>query len=272
MTEPFEDDAEAGARFEAAGEADADEAFIVDVGAWEGPLHLLLALARKKKVDLSEISILALADQYLDFIEHARRTRLDLAAEYLVMAAWLAYLKSRLLLPKPRADEDAPEPEAMAAALAFRLLRLDAMRAAGAALFAGTIDQRDVFPRGAPEGVRSITSPRYEAELYDLLKAYARRREALAFRSYKPRPQPVYALETARLRLGAVVRGLEGWAEFDALLPGVDEAGEAVTPRSIRASSLLAALEIAKEGHADLRQEGVFEPIWMRARKPEAKS
>jgi len=265
----FEDDEETGVRFDAARQAELDEAFIVDVGAWEGPLHLLLALARKKKIDLSQISILALADQYLAFVEHARSKRLDLAAEYLVMAAWLAYLKSRLLLPKPRTEEDAPEPEAMAAALAFRLMRLDAMRAAGGALYAGVLAGRDVFTRGAPEGVRSITSPKYEAELYDLLKAYAKRREALAFQSYKPLPQPVYALETARLRLGAVVRGLEGWTQFDSLLPSESEAGEGVTAKSVTASSLLAALEIAKEGHASIRQDGVYEPIWMRGRARE---
>ncbi len=263
MTEPFEDDAEAG-RFEAAGEADPDEALIVDVGAWEGPLHLLLELARRKKIDLSQISILALADQYLAFVERARARRLDLAAEYLVMAAWLAYLKSRLLLPKPRAEDDEPEPEALAAALAFRLMRLDAMRAAGAALYSGTLSQRDVFMRGAPEGVRSITAPKYEASLFDLLKAYARRCEAQAFSSYKPTAQPVYALETARRRLSAVVAGLGAWTPLDELLPGGDELGEDVPRASVLASSLLAALEIAKDGEAKLRQEAVFDPIYVR--------
>lgn len=263
MTGTFEDDAQAG-RFEAAGQADADEALIVDVGAWEGPLHLLLELARRKKIDLSQISILALADQYLAFVERARARRLDLAAEYLVMAAWLAYLKSRLLLPRPRAEDDEPEPEALAAALAFRLLRLDAMRAAGAALYSGTLSQRDVFMRGAPEGVRSITSPKYEASLFDLLKAYARRRESQAFSSYTPSAQPVYPLEAARQRLSAVCSGLGVWTRLDDLLPDGAEAGDGVPRASVLASSLLAALEIAKDGEAKLRQEAVYDPIYVR--------
>ena len=147
MTDEFEEDLP----FEAAEDAD-HEALIVDLDGYEGPLHLLLALARKKKIDLTRLSILELAEQYLAFV-HAARQRLDLAAEYLVMASWLAYLKSRLLLPKPAKDDEEIAPEQMAASLAFRLRRLDAMRAAGQAIYAGHLLRRDVFPRGMPEGV-----------------------------------------------------------------------------------------------------------------------
>lgn len=251
--------------FEAAGEAGEGEALILDIGGWEGPLHLLLALARKNKVDLAQISMLELADQYLVFVEEARRRRLDLAAEYLVMAAWLAYLKSRLLLPKPRPDDDEPEPEAMAAALAFRLRRLEAMRAAGEALHARALLGRDVFARGEPEGVRSVKTPAYEAELYDLLKAYASRRERRAFATYQPTTPKVYSLEQARKRLTGIAARLTSWERLDGLLPDDDELGlDAPERSSVMASSLLAALEITKHGETEMRQDGVYEPIWMR--------
>ena len=252
--------------FEASDEAGEGEALILDIGGWEGPLHLLLALARKNKVDLAHISMLELADQYLTFIEAARKSRLDLAAEYLVMAAWLAYLKSRLLLPKPRPDDDELEPEVMAAALAFRLRRLEAMRAAGKALYARALEGRDVFVRGAPEGVRSVKTPAYEAELYDLLKAYATRRERRAFATYQPETPRVYSLEQARKRLTGITARLTGWERLDGLLPDEDELGiDAPDASSVMASSLLAALEITKHGDAEMRQDGVYEPIWMRA-------
>ena len=251
--------------FDAADEAGEGEALILDIGGWEGPLHLLLALARKNKVDLAQISMLELAEQYLDFIEAARQRRLDLAAEYLVMAAWLAYLKSRLLLPKPRPDDDEPEPEAMAAALAFRLRRLDAMRAAGQALYARALHGRDVFTRGEPEGVRSVKTPAYEAELYDLLKAYAVRREREAFATYQPEAPRVYSLEQARKRLTGIAARLTGWERLDDLLPAAGELGEdAPAASSIMASSLLAALEITKDGETEMRQDATYEPIWMR--------
>ena len=252
--------------FKAVDEAGETDALVLDIEGWEGPLHLLLALARKNKVDLTEISMLELAEQYLVFVNEARRKRLDIAAEYLVMAAWLTYLKSRLLLPKPRPDDDEPEPEVMAAALAFRLRRLEAMRAAGEALYNRALLGRDVFARGAPEGVRSVKTPAYEAELYDLLKAYAARRERKAFATYKPAAPRVYGLEQARKRLSKIASRLTGWERFDGLLPDESELGsEAPNKASITASSLLAALEITKEGDTHLRQDGTYEPIWMRA-------
>lgn len=254
--------------FEAAQNATDGEALVLEIGGWEGPLHLLLALARKNKVDLAQISMLELAEQYLQFVEEARRRRLDLAAEYLVMAAWLAYLKSRLLLPKPRPESDEPEAEEMAAALAFRLRRLEAMRTAAGALYARALLGRDVVARGAPEGVRSVKTPAYEAELYDLLKAYATRRERAAFTTYQPDPPRVYALEQARKRLTRIAQRLTSWERLDELLPDAEELGEdGPTQQSVLASSLLAALEITKEGEAELRQEGVYAPIWMRAHK-----
>jgi len=254
----------------AAGDADGENALILDIGGWEGPLHLLLALARKNKVDLSAISMVELADQYLDFVSEARSKRLDITAEYLVMAAWLTYLKSRLLLPKPRPADDEPEPEAMAAALAFRLSRLEAMRAASGALHARALLGRDVFVRGAPEGVRSIRTPLYEAELYDLLKAYAIRRERGALADYRPDPPRVYSLEQARKRLSSITRRLTGWERLDMLLPEESEFDEdGPSHQSVLASSLLAALEITKDGEADLRQDQAFAPLWLRPAKRE---
>lgn len=262
MSDLFEEDV----RFEVSEDADeTTQAFIVDISGWEGPLHLLLALARKNKVDLAQISILELAEQYLDFIHEARERRLDIAAEYLVMAAWLAYLKSRLLLPKPRPESDEPEPEEMAAALAFRLARLEAMRAAAGALYTRALLNRDVYERGQPEGIRSVRAPLFEAELYDLLKAYAFKREKQAFATYRPEKPRVYSLEQARQRLTQIAARLGGWERLDALLPDISQLGKDAPPaQSVMASSLLAALEITKDGEAELRQEATYAPIYMR--------
>lgn len=257
----FEEDV----RFEAAEGAET-EALVVDLDGFEGPLHLLLALARKKKIDLARISILELAEQYLEFMAAARRKRLDLAADYLVMAAWLAFLKSKLLLPKPpKGDEDAPAEE-MAAALAFRLRRLDAMRAAGEALYSRPLAARDVFMRGAPEGVRSTRSVIYEADLHDLLAAYAKRRSARILATYRPPTPKVYGLEVARSRLERMMPDISDWQELESLLPVGGELGADPPPlRSVRASSMLAALEITKEGHAQLRQRETYAPLYVKA-------
>ncbi len=260
MSEEFEEDV----KFEAAENADND-ALVVDVDGFEGPLHLLLALARKRKVDLAKISILELAEQYLGFIEAAHRKRLDLAADYLVMAAWLAFLKSKLLLPKPPKDDEDMPAEQLAAALAFRLRRLDAMRAAGEALYALPLMHRDVFPRGEPEGVRSTRSVIYEADLHDLLSAYASRRSAKAQKTYVPPSPRVYGLERARERLDAMMPEVKEWCELDSLLPEERDLGDEPPPRrSVRASSVLAALEITKEGHARLRQREAFSQLYIK--------
>ena len=256
MSDEFEEDLP----FEAAEDAEA-EALIVDVDGYEGPLHLLLALARKKKVDLAKISILELAEQYLKFVEDAHRKRLDLAAEYLVMASWLAYLKSRLLLPKPLKDDE-PEPEALAASLAFRLRRLEAMRLTAQSLFQRDLFRREVFPRGAPEGVRTLRAAKYEADLHDLLRAYATRRQSRVKTDYAPKLPKVYGMETARGRLEMILPEVKDWRNLEDLFPDADDLGEDPPPhRSVVASSTLAALEITKDGRAKLRQDEAFAPI-----------
>ncbi len=261
MSEEFEEDV----RFEAAENAETD-ALVVDLDGFEGPLHLLLALARKRKIDLARISILELAEQYLQFMEVARQKRLDLAADYLVMAAWLAFLKSKLLLPKPQKDEEEEPAEVLAAALAFRLRRLEAMRAAGEALFARSLLGTDVHGRGMPEGVRATRSVVYETDLHELLSAYARRRVKQARSVYRPPTPRVYGLETARDRLETLMPQISEWRELDSLLPGAGELGGNPPPmRSVRASSMLAALEITKEGHARLRQREAYAPLFVRA-------
>jgi len=262
MSDEFEEDLP----FEAAEDAD-HEALIVDLDGYEGPLHLLLALARKKKIDLTRLSILELAEQYLAFV-HAARQRLDLAAEYLVMASWLAYLKSRLLLPKPAKDDEEIAPEQMAASLAFRLRRLDAMRAAGQAIYAGRLLRRDVFPRGMPEGVRTLRASKYEASLYDLLSAYAKRRQAAIRTNYRPELPKVYAPDAARMRLERILPEIRHWKTLDSLLPTDAELGPDAPPRrSVLASSTLAALEVTKDGHAELRQAKAYDPIEVRGKE-----
>ena len=191
----------------------AGETLVVDVEGFEGPLDLLLALARTQKVDLARISVLALAQQYLDFINEARRLRLEIAADYLVMAAWLAFLKSKLLLPAEQDEDGEPSGEELAQLLAFRLKRLDAMREAAAQLMTRKRLGRDVFARGMPEPLRISRKSTYQADLYDLLKAYAQQRQRTAVRTWQVRQRTVWSLKEAReelerllgmtLRLGA---------------------------------------------------------------------
>ncbi|HWW64775.1 MAG TPA: ScpA family protein [Sphingomonadaceae bacterium] len=238
----------------------APETLTLDLDGWEGPLDLLLTLARAQKVDLREISILALVEQYLAFIEGAKALRLEIAADYLVMAAWLAYLKSCLLLPKdPEVD---PSPEELALRLQLRLQRLDAMREAGARLFARDRLGRDVFPRGAPEGLKVVRRSAWEADLFDLIAAYgtirARREPAVHVVSRRP----VMSLEAALQRIEALIGQRIGWAALDAFLP---ETANEDYRRSALASSFLAVLELARLGKADLQQEEAFAPLMVRA-------
>jgi segregation and condensation protein A len=184
--------------------ADGEPALVVDVAGYEGPLDLLLALARTQKVDLSKISILALADQYLQFIEAARKIRLELAADYLVMAAWLAFLKSRLLLPEPPAA-DGPSAEEMATALANRLRKLEAIREAANRLMNRPQFRRDIFPRGNPEAIAEIRHPRYTATLYDLLTAYAVQRQSRVLASVHLAKRTVWSLSEARASLERLI-------------------------------------------------------------------
>ena len=239
-----------------------EDAFLVDVEGFEGPLDLLLALARTQKVDLARISILALAEQYLEFVNAARRLRLELAADYLVMAAWLAYLKSRLLLP--RQPDDEPSGEEMAAALAFRLKRLEAMRGAVAKLVNRDRLGRDVFPRGMPEGVRIDRRSIYVATLYDLLKAYGDQRSQHAVRRVVLEPRSVVSLKEARQILERLVGEIGAWMPLDRLV------GEFIDDpqmrRSAMASTFSASLELCREGVLELRQDETYGPLYMRGR------
>jgi segregation and condensation protein A len=241
--------------------AEGEPAFTVDLDGFEGPLDLLLELARRQKVDLSRISVLALAEQYLVFVEAARKLRLDLAADYLVMAAWLAYLKSRLLLPAPSKAESSEAAE-LADALAQRLRRLEAIRLAGAALFARPRLGRDVFARGEPEAIERTSATMFEATLYDLLSAYARQSQKHARAHVRFAPRAVWSLAEAREALLRLVGAVADWTTLDTWLIGYGV--EPKFRRTARASSFSASLELAREGRIELRQDAAFAPLWMR--------
>jgi len=238
-----------------------DDALIIDVKGYEGPLDLLLVMARTQKVDITQISILALVEQYLEFIAELRRLRLELAADYLVMAAWLAYLKSRLLLPDTD-NEDEPTGEELAAALAFRLRRLEAMRNSAVKLMTRNRLGRDVFPRGAPEGVRIERTSEFVGELYDLLKAYAFQREAQIHVNYKVVRPPVLTLNDARKILTRLVGDIAEWTPMDVLLAQLPLAD--IARGSAIASTFGASLELAREGAIELKQARAFSPLYMR--------
>jgi segregation and condensation protein A len=256
-------DGEAEPRRDIALEID-DEALIIDVEGFEGPLDLLLDLARTHKIDLTRISILALANQYIAFIERAQRMRLELAADYLVMAAWLTYLKSRLLIPQPPKDGET-EPQDMAQRLAFRLQRLQAMRDAAGKLFSGPQLGRDVFERGAPEPLVIETQREYGDTLLDLLKAYATRRQRkMVHQTYTVKKQAVWSIKEARETLERLIGVMDEWGTFDRWLEQYISQPE--TRRSVRASSFTASLELAREGVLELRQDDAFQPIFLRRR------
>lgn len=240
------------------------EALLLDIEGYEGPIDLLLTLARDQKVDLTRISILQLAEQYLAFVAEARRLRLELAADYLVMAAWLAYLKSRMLLPEPQEEE--PSAEMLAAALTLQLQRLEAMQGAATRLLAQPRLGRDRFPRGAPEDLPIFARSRHTLALYDLLKAYG----DIGGRQARVRPFTIpvtelYSIEEAVARLQAMLGRLPDWSHLDALLPA-GWRGQGVKARSLLASSFVAALELAKAGRLELQQDQAFAPILLRAR------
>src|SRR5712672_260935 len=239
---------------------------IVDVEGLEGPLDLLLTMARQQKVDLAKISILALADQYLAFVEQARRLRLELAADYLVMAAWLAYLKSRLLLPEPPTP-DGPSAEEMATALANRLRRLEAIREAANRLMNRPQFQRDIFPRGNPESIAEIRHPKYTATLFDLLTAYAAQRQQRVLATVHLTKRTVWSLSEARASLERLVGMAEDWSRLDEYLISylVDPSQKA----TVFASSFAAALEMVREGEVELHQKEAFAPLYFRKRPPQ---
>ena len=233
---------------------------VVDIDGFEGPLDLLLMLALNQKVDLANISMVQLADQYLAFISDARNRSLDLAAEYLVMAAWLAYLKSRILLPSP-ADEE-PSAEEMAKAFVERLQALESMRHAGAQIMARSLLGRDVFARGAPEGVLTETRTDLDVSLYDLLQAYtsnAARNSDVPLTFEQSR---LFSVDQALERLASLLGSVPDWQEFRRLLP--PDLKEQLVRRSAVASTLAAILEFARLGRLQIRQSGAFAPIYLR--------
>jgi segregation and condensation protein A len=249
--------------------AEDGEALIIDVEGYEGPLHVLLALARNQKVDLLQLSILKLAEQYLAFVHGARRVRFSLAADYLVMAAWLAYLKSRLMLPKPeRKDAGEPPAEEMAAALAFRLAKLDAMRKAVEALKDRPQLKRDVFARGDPQAIRITASKRLEGDLYALVQAYVGQRKRDTARHYAPRRSEAYQLDDARRRLRGKLGEMQAWTPLTAVAPtpANDGAGAGPSRASYLASTLSAGLELVREGELEARQIGYMADVYLRAR------
>jgi segregation and condensation protein A len=249
--------------------AEAEPSLVVDVEGYEGPLDLLLALARQQKVDLAKISILALADQYLHFIEAARKIRLELAADYLVMAAWLAFLKSRLLLPEPPAAEG-PSAEEMATALANRLRRLEAIREAANRLMNRPQFQRDVFPRGNPESIAEIRHQKFTATLYDLLSAYATQRQQGVLTSVHLARRTVWSLAEARASLERLVGMTEvsdDWGCLDDYL--LNYVADATQRATVFASSFAAALELVREGALELNQKQAFAPLYFRKRPPQ---
>src|SRR3954447_16875275 len=240
-----------------------ERALIVDVEGFEGPLDLLLSLARQQKVDLAKISVLALAEQYLAFIEEARRIRLELAADYLVMAAWLAYLKSRLLIPD-QAGELGPSAEDMAAALALRLQRLEAIRVAAELLNGRPQLGREVFGRGAPEPIADIKRPEWTATLYDLLTAYATQRQKSALSHVRFARRTVWSLAEARAALERLVGLSSDWGRLDEFL--IAYLVEPAMRATVTASSFAAVLEMVREGQVEVQQGGAFAPIFLRKR------
>jgi segregation and condensation protein A len=250
-----------------------DSSFVIDIEGFEGPIDALLTLARDQKVDLIHISVLQLADQYLAFVTSARRKSLELAADYLVMAAWLAYLKSRLLLPD-LGSEDEPSGEEMAAALAFQMQRLEAMQNVGARLMARPHLGEDFFSRGAPELPASEEKTVFEVTLFDLLSAYgdhkrrAERGEALHIERWE-----LYTVEDAISRLKRLLGNMPEWTELWQFLPDEIRAGQpgvkgGLSTRSALASTLAAGLELAREGKLKMRQSEIFGPIYLQAARP----
>ena len=253
--------------WETVAERRAAEALIVDVDGFEGPLDLLLTLSRTQKVDLRKISVLTLAEQYLAFVEKARSLRIELAADYLVMAAWLAFLKSRLLLP-PDPSEEGPTGEELAAHLAFQLERLQAMRECAAQLMARDRLGQDRFVRGIPEAVATARNVTYTATLLDLMQGYARTRTRDEFRPFTMDRDKIFTMEEALDRMRGMIGFGGDWMDIVGFIPD----GWRHDPkmrRSAAASTFAAALELVKAGKAELRQRDAFAPIHLKSRASE---
>lgn len=254
----FEEDIEAPVS------APTGDQLVLHIEGFEGPLDVLLTLARAQKVDLAQISILELVEQYLEFVAAARRIKLELAADYLVMAAWLAYLKSRLLLPKEDDDEE-PSAEELAFRLQLRLQRLEAMREAGARIMARDRMGRDVFRRGRPEGLKLLKRGSYDVTLYELLKAYADNRQRFSITEIRIERRPVYSLEDALERLNGMIGQAFNWSQLADFLPS--DMKDKRLRKSALASMFAASLELARQGNADLRQMETFGPIYLRQKQ-----
>jgi segregation and condensation protein A len=246
-----------------------DEVMYVDVDGYEGPLDLLLDLARRQKVDLSQISVLALAEQYLGFIETVREKRIEIAADYLVMAAWLAYLKSRLMVPQVASDDE-PTGEMMAALLQFRLKRLEAMRLAAQRLMNRPLLGQRIFPRGAPEPITIRRKSLWEASLFDLLKAYATQRERGIPTDYTPRERTVWSLQEARDILNRLIGDNMDWVPLDSYLVQYLQSPEQRV--TAIASTFASSLELVRQGQVELRQSLAFGPLLVRRRKSDGSS
>lgn len=248
-------------------------ALLLKLDAYEGPIDILLTLARDQKVDLSKISILNLAKQYLDFVEEAKKIRLELAADYLVMAAWLAYLKSKLLLPKQEDNTEELSGAEMAEALAFQMKRLEAMQRASRSLFDRPQLGKEIYMRGAPEGLASNTNIKWNAGIYDLLKAYGDMAKREEPEQYAVKPFDLVTMEHAMERVTKMLGKLPSKGKFSAWTSLKDFLPKTVktllTAKSALASTLTAALELAKQGKADIRQDGYDKPIFVRGKKLE---
>jgi segregation and condensation protein A len=236
---------------------------VLELDGYEGPIDLLLALAREQKVDLGKISILALADQYLDFLARQRRLRLEIAADYLVMAAWLAYLKSRFLLPQPPEDDE-PSAAELAAVLEHRLRLLEAMQTAGSRLMGRPRLGYDVFTRGMPEGLAAVAVPVYELGLHELLRAYGENRRRTAQSVLAIEPSDFHSVDEALKSLARLVGHVPDWRELTSFLP--EELRGELFQRSALAATFAATLELARRGRIELRQDRTFGPIYLRSR------
>lgn len=256
-------------------EVNAADAFLLNIDGYEGPIDILLGMARDQKVDLAKISILQLARQYLQFIERAHQLELELAAEYLVMAAWLAYLKSRLLLPRDK-DEEGPDAQAMAEALQFQLRRLEAMKMAAEDMFKLPQLGQGIYRRGMPEGLRTTYNSIYDLTLVDLLRAYGDIKRRAQGTQYELPTFKLMSMETAMDRMTAMLGKLPRngpysvWTTLDSFLPQradtkIEKAEDKLYVRSSLASLLTVTLELAKQGKIEVRQDGPFRPVYMRA-------
>lgn len=261
---PFEEDPQ--------GPVPLGERLLLDLEGFEGPIDLLLQLARDQKVDITKISILALAEQYLAFVQEARRLRLELAADYLVMAAWLAYLKSRMLLPEPEPDSEEPSGAEMAAALKFQLQRLEAMQEAGRKLFGRPQLGSEVFPRGMPEPLERVNTVVWDVSLFELLSAYGRVRRDRGRQSLRILAMDLYSVEEAVDRLARLLgHGMPGWRTLHAFLPPELRGGtNPLRRRSAVASTFVASLQLAKSGAVEIRQDGTYGPIFLRPGRGES--